>query len=207
MIFANSKWIPSAQYLIELAEPCTDHEYEIDEVVYKNGFGESGTATYKCALCSAKKTISCEPIVYAKGYSISMGEYSITSGYTIDYDAKALYEKANKTTLSVGLFTVLPDMLTSEAFFVNGSLSALYYVQIEISDVEYHRINMKITNFQSTQLDVDVIMSAFVREIPSEGDEGKQVIHFVQSGAENVTKAVQKTDATLYSVSYNSINN
>ena len=162
---------------------------------------------YKCVLCSAKNTGACEPIVYAKGYSVSLDEYSITAGYSINYASKALYEKANGTTLSLGIVVMNPGSMTGASFFENGKVVSLGgAVQMTIDGASYQSINVLIRNIQSTQLDNDVIISAYISEISSESTESVKLTQFVQNGQENAFKAYEKADATLYSVSYNSAN-
>ena len=203
--FVNSQWVSSAQYLVELAETC-EHDYEIDSVAYANGFGKDGTITYVCALCSLEKEETCAPIVYSKGYSADIEGFGITAGYSINYDEKTLYESANGVKINVGFIVANPDRLTGETFFLNGVVSASgVTVQTEITGKTYRTIDVVVKNIKDTQLDMDLVISAYINEISNEDSSVVKYTQFVQSTEKGVLNAYEKADGVLYSVSYNSV--
>ena len=201
--FMNSQWISSAQYLIEF-EGC-EHEMVLDSVEYANGFDKAGVASYKCQICGEAALEELLPIITPKGYSVSLYEgenKGFSVGYTVCPSAKSLYEQANGVTLDLGAFVLDPDKATNESFFENGKLTCVNSViDFNLSKASVLHINLAIKNIGSTQLDTDLIISAYVTVVTS-GEVPSYTTTFIQGATQNVASTYTKIDATLYSMSY-----
>ena len=90
--FANSAWIPAAQYLVEMTGEAAENGGHILEktVSYPSGYLASGTVTYACACNQHSNTQACASIFTFSGYSYSTFNTSgICVGYTVNREMLA----------------------------------------------------------------------------------------------------------------------
>ena len=205
--FKNSEWISSAQYLIDVDGEC-GHSYLLDQIVYSNGFGKSGTMIYKCELCLESLEDECAPIIEALGYSFKESNsngYGIAGGYKIDYEAKKAYESANALVLELGMIIINPEYASAESFFVNGELAVKEKsLQIGVTGDKYGVISYMVNGITDTCFDLDLIMSAYATEIADDGEKSYKT-SFVQFDTDKEAQTLVKNDGTLHSVSLNSL--
>ena len=112
--FTTNEWVSSAQYLIELPEPTCEHEYEITEIEYANGYMQDGTATKVCTGCGKTLVEEAPALIVNKGYSVAeYGISSVTVSYSVDYEAIALYEQIKNTKIDLGVVACASGNLTN----------------------------------------------------------------------------------------------
>ena len=206
--FAASEWVSSAQYLVELEDACGgEHKYELTAVEYANGFDKAGEASYKCSICDKVYKEDLLPIIAPKGYSVSLYESDTKGfcyGYNVSPSAKALYERANGVVLDLGVVIIDPTRASGETFFTNGELTSNNgAININVTKASLLNVDVSVKNIGESQLDIGVIISAYVTIIEGE-DEKTYKTSFIQYESENRAGTHQKLDATLYSSSYNS---
>ena len=114
----ESYYKESNQFTIEE----TEHAYEnIASIVYANGYLQTGALTSACATCQYEHTFEAAPLFVFSGYSIKeSGAPAICVGYTIDFEAMALYESVMGTEIVIGITAAAYDNLTVEGKPINA---------------------------------------------------------------------------------------
>ncbi len=203
--FANSEWLPSAQYCIEFESDC-EHDYDEIEIEYANGFDKMGKITFKCSLCSLEKNESCEKMLTPIGYSIKLDTengYGLSGGYVINQKLRALYESINEVTLDLGIIVLNPEYVPSNSFMANGLItSPERALQVSITETSVTTINIMIMGIDDEKVDLDLVICAYV--LKKKNDEIIDT-SFIQAETKMAVEEFVKNDATLYSVSYNSV--
>ena len=191
------------------------HTLGDEKILYPNGFGKSGHIGKACQAegCTYSLVITdgLEPLVVALGYSVkedtSRG-FGLSGGYKINYTAIEAYEKSNGVTLEIGVIMLNPEFATADTFFTNGILSVANKAIQVASRGTYSIINFMVSGFDSTTLDLDLIISSYINEITEVSAQKSYKTSFVQGDpvSTDTSYTFQKSDATLYSVSCNLFN-
>jgi hypothetical protein len=183
-----------------------------ERIIYPNGFGASGYMGKACEIdgCSYGLVITdgLNPLITPIGYSVkedtSYG-LGISGGYKLDYEAIEAYETANGVKIELGVVMLNPEFATADSFFQKGALAITNKaIQISASNGKYATLNFMINGFDATMLDLDLVISSYINEIDKNGNIKSS---FIQRVPVNTSKerTFEKADATLYSVSYNSL--
>ena len=187
------------------------HSLGGEKIIYPNGFGASGHIGKACegegCAYSLVITDGLEPIIIPLGYSFredtSRG-FGISGGYKVNHDAIEAYELANGVALNLGVIMLNPEFATADSFFANGNLAVSdKAIQVSASSGKYATLSFMICGFDNTMLDLDLVISSYVNEVDSKGTKTS----FVQRVPVSISdeRTFEKADATLYSVSYNSL--
>jgi hypothetical protein len=203
--FVNSEWVSGAQYCIEFESNC-EHDYDEIEIEYANGFDKMGKITFKCSLCSLEKNESCDKMLTPIGYSIKLDTengYGLSGGYVINQKLRALYESINEVALDLGIIVLNPEYVTSNSFMANGLItSSERALQVSITETSVTTINIMIMGIDDEKVDLDLVICAYV--LKKKNDEITDT-SFIQAETKMAVEEFAKNDATLYSVSYNSV--
>ncbi len=203
--FINSEWLPSAQYCIEFAGDC-EHDYDEIAIQYANGFDKAGKITLKCSSCSKEKSEECEKMLTSIGYSVRNDDgngFGLSGGYMINQSLRTLYEALNAVTLDFGIIVLNPEHVVADSFMINGLISSTERaLQISISETSISTVNVMIRGIDEDTVDLDLIISAYIVEKKNGGIIDTS---FYQADTSSMVESFVKTDATLYSVSYNSV--
>lgn len=185
----------------------------ITDIRYADGMAKDGAKYYSCTVCLGNEAIEekAEAIFVLLGYSYKEKGFGITSGFEINKAALREYETLVNGTLELGMIILNPSYATGETFFTNGNLTVNdKAIQVAISSsTKYSTVKCMINNF--TDPDLELVIAMYINVITE--NEGGKVYQtsFVQptvnaeTGVSVVVKSVPKNDATLYTVSYNSV--
>ena len=108
----------SNQFVIEE----TEHNYgSISSVAYANGYLQAGTFTSACIACNYEHAFELAPLFVFSGYSVKEFDApAICVGYTVNFDALALYESVMGTEIEIGITAASYDNLIVEGKPINA---------------------------------------------------------------------------------------
>ncbi len=139
-------------------------EGTILSIAYNNGYMSKGTKTCICADCS-NEYVEAEPTAEALfeflGYSMpENGDLSITIGFIANNNAIAKYEELTKVRFEYGVVAAIASKLDGKAP-LDESLVNVPVVKATI-DNKYPTFDFIISGFNAEQLDLEVVMAAYV---------------------------------------------
>ena len=183
-----------------------------ETLVYENGFAQSGVYNKVCtniATCTCQNitegdaTIAA-PIFEARaenGYSTN-GEGIAFGGYTVNVSALNTFNTINGTTpLHFGIIVVNPKYL-GDTFMNGGKVNATAgELLVEMDDVQYSDIKIMLDGFTGKAAELELVISLYAYTDTSD-------VEFIQSEHTACAESkVTKEDATLYTVTLNSVEN
>ena len=178
--FVNAKWIASAQYCVELQQGTDkiEHNYEIKDITYSNGYGKAGKITYECLDCHIIKEEIAPALIECLGYSMPEdGRGQIAIGFNINSEAIKEYEEITGKTLKYGAFAVAQEKLgTNDIFDENGTV-ANFAITAEITSYEFSSFELKITGFTDEYKDDKLALGAYVIATDKDGTEYSYIQH------------------------------
>ena len=183
-----------------------------ETLVYENGFAQSGVYN---KVCTNLVTCTCQnitegdatiaaPIFEARaenGYSTN-GEGIAFGGYTVNVSALNTFNAINGTTpLHFGIIVVNPKYL-GDTFMNGGKVNATAgELLVEMDDVQYSDIKLMLDGFTGKAAELELVISLYAYTDTSD-------VEFIQSEHTVCAESkVTKEDATLYTVTLNSVEN
>ena len=167
--FSLCEWVASAQYLVQL-KSC-EHEYEITDIEYTNGYLASGTVTKECAKCGDTVEMDAPALIVYKGHSVA--EYdtsSMVASYFVNYEWIEAYEAFVDTKIELGVVACASDNLVNKdnkPINSDGTTAKVTMGAVVSSKIDraYSVVSviMRTDNWEKYQ-DVDVIMCMYIIE-------------------------------------------
>ena len=181
----------------------TEHNFN-EAIEYANGYTQAGVYCKDCTNegCTALDVTRAADALFSalaeNGYS-SNGTGIAFGGYTVNIEALAEFNTVNKNnTLTYGVVIMNPKYV-GDSFFTDGSANATKgFVVADMSASEYSNIKVMIDGLGANKsLELVIALYAYT--------DGADV-EFIQSEDTNsACSSVEKTDATLYTVSLISV--
>ena len=164
---------------LPLSEEHTNSDI-VNGIIFKNGYLELGTKTYKCLYCDVTTNVEEAPSFPAlfsfNGYSTPEdGDLAITVGYTIFQDAVKEYE-AIMGNLEFGVVGAIYEKLGGLAPLAQ---SAAPVIKAQITE-EYSSFDFVISGFTVEQMDLALVMCAYVYD-------GTKYVYLQEVQTENPT--------------------
>ncbi len=167
--FSLCEWVASAQYLVQL-KSC-EHEYEITDIKYTNGYLASGTVTKECAKCGDTVEMDAPALIVYKGHSVA--EYdtsSMVASYFVNYEWLEAYEAFIDTKIELGVVACASDNLVNKdnkPINSDGTTAKVTMGAVVSSKIDraYSAVSviMRTDNWEKYQ-DFDVIMCMYIIE-------------------------------------------
>jgi hypothetical protein len=181
----------------------TAHTY-YETLVYAS-FASNGVYNYGCSNEGCTKYDIVDrteaPIFVAKGYANS--DNGIAGGYTVNIAQYNEYVEINGKTITFGVLMLNPKYLDGKDSFFNGTNVNIDgtkgYVKVDMTNLSYKDFTYSITGFGADSKDVDLVVCAFAYV------EGEDVEFIQDQTTKCASKKVTKNDATLYTVTYNTV--
>ena len=181
----------------------SEHSF-VEGIEYANGYTQAGVYCKDCTNegCTALDVTRAVDALFSalaeNGYS-SNGTGIAFGGYTVNIEALAEFNTVNKNnTLTYGVVIMNPKYV-GDSFFTDGSANATKgFVVADMSASEYSNIKVMIDGLGANKsLELVIALYAYT--------DGADV-EFIQSEDTNsACSSVEKTDATLYTVSLTSV--
>lgn len=176
-------------------------------IAYPNGFTKNGEKGYSCSNVSCsyiEVTETLVPIFTPNGYSYNSDKTAFNGGYSVNKDALDAYNALNDD-ISFGIIIVNPAYLGDSFFDSNNKLTATEKsIQVEILSSDYSNFNFSINGFTNNTIKA---LELVVASYAISGD----TIEFIQAEYDLTStpavSKVEKSDATLYTVSLNTVVN
>ena len=134
-----------------------------------------------------------------KGYSTN-GDGIAFGGYTINIDALNEYNRVNENNkLNFGIIIVNPNYV-GDTFMKDGMANAEKgFLQVDMSDAEYSNIQIMVNGFAGNAKDLSLVFTLYAYTDAND-------VEFIQSeDTLSASAKVTKTDATLYTVTLDSV--
>ena len=180
------------------------NEHAIVETLVYASFVENGQYSRGCsrAGCTAiDEESTANPMFMAKGYSNN--ENGIAGGYTVNIEEYNKYVRINGKKITFGVLMLNPKYLDGKDGFFDGTNVNIDgekgYVKVEVTDVTYTNFTYSITGFDNNSKNVDLVICAFAYV------EGEDVEFIQEQATKCANKKVTKNDATLYTVTFNTV--
>ena len=136
-----------------------------------------------------------------KGYSASeSGDGIAFGGYTINIDALNEYNRVNENNeLNFGIIIVNPSYV-GDTFMKDGMANAEKgFLQVDMSDAEYSNIQIMVNGFTGNAANLSLVFTLYAYTDVND-------VEFIQSeDTLSASAKVTKTDATLYTVTLDSV--
>ncbi|MBQ8145479.1 MAG: leucine-rich repeat domain-containing protein [Clostridia bacterium] len=136
-----------------------------------------------------------------KGYSASESGTGIAfGGYTINIDALNEYNRVNENNkLNFGIIIVNPNYV-GDTFMKDGKANAEKgFLQVDMSDAEYSNIQIMVNGFTGNAANLSLVFTLYAYTDVND-------VEFIQSeDTLSASAKVTKTDATLYTVTLDSV--
>lgn len=136
-----------------------------------------------------------------KGYSASESGTGIAfGGYTINIDALNEYNRVNENSkLNFGIIIVNPNYV-GDTFMKDGKANAEKgFLQVDMSDAEYSNIQIMVNGFTGNAANLSLVFTLYAYTDVND-------VEFIQSeDTLSASAKVTKTDATLYTVTLDSV--
>lgn len=182
-------------------------EHTFYETLVYPSFTLSGLYNYGCSNEGCTKYDIVDkvkaPIFEAKGYSYS--EKGIAGGYAINIFEYNEYVKINKKEIHFGVLILNPKDLDGEKNFFDGAKVSIddvnKFVMVEITEFVYSNVFYTINGFTKDSKNLELVICAYAYV------EGEPVQFIQNQTTKCALNKVTKEDATLYTVTYNSIKN
>lgn len=180
----------------------TDGHIEKETFVFENGFAFAGVYAVACqnSGCTYGTSEETSPIFVASGYSTN-ATTGIAGGFAIDTKLLEKFQTINGKTITFGLLVANPDHIANSFFTedkeVNFAPDKKGALKVDIDSVEYRNLNYTVNGCANYE-DLELVICMFAY---TDGD-----VEFIQSTTSNCyVTSVEKTDATLKTVSYKSV--
>ena len=188
---------------------CSDCEYKtcaahtgVPTIEYPNGFSATGKKK-ECslAICNGSKPTDVAPIFIANGYSNRKS--GVAGGYTVNIYEYDQYVSITKKEITFGILILNPKYLADKDSFFKGTEVNIDgtkgYVKVDMTSLSYSNFTYFITGFNAESKSTELIVCAFAYV------EGG-VVEFIQDQTTKCASSkVTKNDATLYTVTFNSV--
>ena len=185
-----------------------DHVYT-ETLVYPNGFAANGVYNKYCTNASDCAVGLVEngekkPVFTAledNGYSINADGTGIAfGGFVVNTEEFKLYNDLNEDDISFGIFVANPKYL-GDTFMANGEVNATSgFLKVDMTSDEYTNIKIMLDGFTGTAQNLELVISLYA--------EVGEDVEYIQSEHTACANAkVTKSDATLYTVTLNSVAN
>ena len=185
-----------------------DHVYA-QTLVYPNGFAANGVYNKYCTNASDCAVGLVEngekkPVFTAledNGYSINADGTGIAfGGFVVNTEEFKLYNDLNEDDISFGIFVANPKYV-GETFMKDGEVNATSgFLKVDMTSDEYTNIKIMLDGFTGNAQNLELVISLYA--ITGEDVEYIQSEHTACANAK-----VTKSDATLYTVTLNSVAN
>ena len=181
-----------------------DHVFS-QSIIYADGFAKAGVKTFKCTnwdKCTAEnQEIALLPIFNAleeNGYSTN-GEGIAFGGYTINIDALNEYNDFFENDLSFGIIVANPKYL-GDTFMKDGEVNATGgFLMVDMTSNEYTNIKLMLDGFTGNAKNLSLVITLYAYTDVND-------VEFIQSeDTLSASAKVTKTDATLYTVTLDSV--
>ena len=189
-------------------EGFADHVY-VQTLVYPNGFVANGVYNKYCANASDCSVGLVEnetknPVFSAledNGYSVNAYGTGIAfGGFVVNTEEFKLYNELNENDITFGIFVANPKYV-GETFMKDGEVNATSgFLKVDMTSDEYTNIKIMLDGFTGNAQNLELVISLYA--ITGEDVEYIQSEHTACANAK-----VTKSDATLYTVTLNSVEN
>ncbi|MBQ8739233.1 MAG: leucine-rich repeat domain-containing protein [Clostridia bacterium] len=180
--------------------------HELYETLVYESFLVGGKYNYGCSNdgCTAIDIVdeAAKAIFSAgadKGYSTN-GDGIAFGGYTINIDALNEYNRVNENSkLNFGIIIVNPNYV-GDTFMKDGKANAEKgFLQVDMSDAEYSNIQIMVNGFTGNAANLSLVFTLYAYTDVND-------VEFIQSeDTLSASAKVTKTDATLYTVTLDSV--
>ena len=180
--------------------------HELYETLVYESFLAGGKYNYGCSNdgCTAIDIVDkdAKAIFSAgadKGYSTN-GDGIAFGGYTINIDALNEYNRVNENNkLNFGIIIVNPNYV-GDTFMKDGKTNAEKgFLQVDMSDAEYSNIQIMVNGFVGDSANLSLVFTLYAYTDAND-------VEFIQSeDTLSASAKVTKTDATLYTVTLDSV--
>ena len=189
-------------------EGFADHVYT-ETLVYPNGFAANGVYNKYCTNASDCAVGLVEngekkPVFTAledNGYSINAYGTGIAfGGFVVNTEEFKLYNDLNEDDISFGIFVANPKYV-GDTFMKDGEVNATSgFLKVDMTSDEYTNIKIMLDGFTGTAQNLELVISLYA--------EAGEDVEYIQSEHTACANAkVTKSDATLYTVTLNSVAN
>ena len=179
-----------------------DGHNEKETLVFKDGFAFAGVHSVVCqnAGCAYGTSNETLPIFVASGFSTN-NTTGIAGGFTVDTALLGMYQTLNDKKISFGIIIANPTHIADSFLDSDKKVNLLAdkkgALQVDVSATEYKNLSYAVNGCANYEdLELIVCMYAY-----TDGE-----VQFIQSATSNCyLNSVEKTDATLKTVSYKSV--
>ncbi len=181
----------------------------IETLTYPNGFVANGVYTKVCqnlATCTCENIVDGEesvkkPIFSAladNGYSTN-GDGIAFGGFVVNTDEFGLYNDLNENDITFGIFVANPKYV-GDTFMKDGEVNATSgFLKVDMTSDEYTNIKIMLDGFTGKAQNLELVISLYAYTDAND-------VEYIQSEHTACANAkVTKTDATLYTVTLNSV--
>ena len=181
----------------------------IETLTYPNGFVANGVYTKVCqnlATCTCQNIVDGEesvkkPIFTAladNGYSTN-GDGIAFGGFVVNTDEFGLYNDLNENDITFGIFVANPKYV-GDTFMKDGEVNATSgFLKVDMTSDEYTNIKIMLDGFTGKAQNLELVISLYAYTDAND-------VEYIQSEHTACANAkVTKTDATLYTVTLNSV--
>ena len=176
---------------------------EVKSFAFENGYTQGGLFTNVCTNegCKLREEVALDPIfsaLEANGFSTNGTGISF-GGYTVNNKALQKFEETCGVDLTFGIAIMNPKYV-GDTFFADGKINATNgAITADMSDTEYASIKVMIDGFTGSLVDLELVIALYAYTDVND-------VEFIQSAdTKSACSSVAKNDATLYTVSVNSI--
>ena len=184
----------------------TSHN-EVKTLTYENGYTKNGLYSVKCTNEGCKLCVEtdCDPIFMAlenNGYSVNAYGTGIAfGGFVVNTEALKFYNDFNENDITFGIFVANPKYL-GDTFMTNGEVNATSgFLKVDMTSDEYTNIKIMLDGFTGSAQNLELVISLYAYTDVND-------VQFIQSEHTACANSkVVKADATLYTVTLNSVVN
>ncbi len=176
-----------------------------ETVTYNNGYAQNGIycvacTNQGCTYGSDTETVLA-PIFKAleeNGYSTN-GNGIAFGGYTVVLDSLKKFNKVNENDITFGIIIANPKYL-GDTFMANGEVNATSgFLKVDMTSDEYSDIKVMLDGFTGNAQDLELVITLYAYT------EGEDVQYIQSEDTKCANSKVTKADATLYTVTLNSV--
>ncbi len=190
-------------------EGFADHVYT-ETLVYPNGFAANGVYNKYCTNASDCAVGLVEngekkPVFTAledNGYSVNAYGTGIAfGGFVVNTEEFNLYNNLNENDITFGIFVANPKYV-GETFMKDGEVNATSgFLKVDMTSDEYTNIKIMLDGFTGNAQNLELVISLYAYTDASD-------VEYIQSEHTACANSnVVKSDATLYTVTLNSVEN
>ena len=189
-------------------EGFADHVYA-ETLVYPNGFVANGVYNKYCTNASdcavgLVENGSKAPVFTAledNGYSVNAYGTGIAfGGFVVNTEEFNLYNDLNENDITFGIFVANPKYV-GETFMKDGEVNATSgFLKVDMTSDEYTNIKIMLDGFTGNAQNLELVISLYATT-------GENVEYIQSEHTACANAKVTKSDATLYTVTLNSVAN